>query len=60
MLKYTKVVILVKKSFNLVIKEGSMIENYDPVMRSFVEMTVFREGSKANKNVNMNGISVDE
>lgn len=46
MLKYTKVVILVNKNFIEVIREGVMIEIYDPVMRSFVEMTVFREGSK--------------
>lgn len=46
MLKYTKTVILVNKNFNDLIKEGAVIEVFDPVVWSFIEMTIIWEGGK--------------
>ena len=59
MLKYTKTVILVNQSFGDIITEGKTIEVFDPVVKSFIEMTIIREGGKRLTNQDLLGLNKD-
>jgi hypothetical protein len=59
MLKYTKTVVLVDKNFADPIKEGVTIEVFDPIVKSFIEMTIIREGSKNLTNQELLGLNPD-